>query len=237
MKFENLEVFGFEAALRGMRNPKNSWNKVDSYYDKNNNYIIGPNDLRLAKQLISAGPEHRKFLRQIVIWVDITAPLFWWKEADQYKVGTTTNSQSTMHKITSKPITLDCFELSDYDENLIVDKVDQSDLTEVGKEIGFIDHWHLDMFTESLINKLEDLRQMYLKTKDKRYWKELIRWLPESWLQMRTITLNYEIAYNMYRQRKNHKLIEWSGENDSMIKFLESLPYFKEFFLDLESES
>ena len=139
MKFENLEVFGFEAALRGMRNPKNSWNKVDSYYDKNNNYIIGPNDLRLAKQLISAGPEHRKFLRQIVIWVDITAPLFWWKEADQYKVGTTTNSQSTMHKITSKPITLDCFELSDYDENLIVDKVDQSDLTEVGKEIGFID--------------------------------------------------------------------------------------------------
>ena len=109
MKFENTEVWGFEHALRGLRNPKNSWNKSDSYYDDNNNFVIGENDMKLAQSLIKAGSEHRKFMRQIFVSVDITAPLYWWKEFDTYKVGTVANSTSTMHKLATTPITLDCF--------------------------------------------------------------------------------------------------------------------------------
>ena len=281
MKFENIKVYNFENALRGMRNPKNSWNLSDSYFglinidDDEHDYevaeewvqkkfpnypsdadnealmaqeeydrwlldngileinfdhqlanvaFIGPNDMKLAKALINGGSEHRKFLRQIMVTVDITAPLFWWKEFDTYKVGTTANSTSTMHKLTSKPITLDCFEIDDYCSDIPVEKVDQSAV--VNPE--FVDHWHMDMFTEDLINKLEDLRQAYLKTKDKRYWKELVRWLPESWLQTRTVTMNYENIRNMYFQRKNHKLTEWSK---SFIKWVESLPYAKELIM------
>ena len=291
MKFENIKVYNFENALRGMRNPKNSWNLSDSYfglinidddehdyevaeewvqkkfpnypsdadnesimaqeeYDRwllNNGILeinfdhqlanvafIGPNDMKLAKALINGGPEHRKFLRQIMVTVDITAPLFWFKEFDTYKVGTTANSTSTMHKLTSKPITLDCFEIDDYCNDLPVEKVDQSAV--VNPE--FVDHWHMDMFTEDLINKLEDLRQAYLKTKDKRYWKELVRWLPESWLQTRTVTMNYENILAMVHQRGHHKLTEWSGDgeefiNESFIKFAHSLPYSDDFiFID-----
>lgn len=192
MKFEKTEVMGFKGALRGMRNPMNSWDKSDSHYgyyqcnvcDHNhlcdkcitsdeNNYaieapIIGENDMKLAKKLIKAGTEHRKFMRQIFVSVDITAPLYWWKEFDTYKVGTVANSTSTMHKLASTPITLDCFEIDDYDDSIFTNP----------EEINY------------LIQFLEGLRQKYLTTKDKRYWKELIRWLPEqSHLIMKTYLL------------------------------------------------
>lgn len=213
MKFEHTQVFNFEGALRGMRNPKNSWDKSDSYYqlscvDVPTNYIIGEKDMKLAQQLIKAGSEHRKFLRQIFVSVDITAPLYWYKEFDTYKVGTTANSTSTMHKITSKEITLDCFEIGDYSPSLIL-----------------IDETLLEANVKLHIDFLEQLRLLFLQTKDKRYWKELIRWLPESWLQTRTITLNYENILSIIHQRKNHKLDEWSKD---FINWAKSLPYAKE---------
>ena len=217
MKFENTEVWGFEHSLRGMRNPLNSHIKSDSYYD-NDNYVIGENDFGLAQRLIKAGNEHRKFMRQIFVSVDITAPLYWWKEFDTYKVGTVANSTSTMHKLATTPITLDCFEIVDYDRNLSL-----ADNPEDDNELN-----HISAFEEDVIMVLENLRQKYLETKDKRYWKELIRFLPESWLQKRTITMNYENIRNMYFQRKNHKLTEWS---ESFIKWVESLPYAEELIM------
>lgn len=217
MKFENTEVWGFEHSLRGMRNPLNSHIKSDSYYD-NDNYAIGENDFGLAQRLIKAGNEHRKFMRQIFVSVDITAPLYWWKEFDTYKVGTVANSTSTMHKLATTPITLDCFEIDDYDRNLSL-----ADNPEDDNELN-----HISAFEEDVIMVLENLRQKYLETKDKRYWKELIRFLPESWLQKRTITMNYENIRNMYFQRKNHKLTEWS---ESFIKWVESLPYAEELIM------
>lgn len=217
MKFENTEVWGFEHSLRGMRNPLNSHIKSDSYYD-NDNYVIGENDFGLAQRLIKAGNEHRKFMRQIFVSVDITAPLYWWKEFDTYKVGTIANSTSTMHKLATTPITLDCFEIDDYDRNLSL-----ADNPEDDNELN-----HISAFEEDVIMVLENLRQKYLETKDKRYWKELIRFLPESWLQKRTITMNYENIRNMYFQRKNHKLTEWS---ESFIKWVESLPYAEELIM------
>lgn len=205
MKFENTEVWGFEHAIRGMRNPMNSWEKSDSgYVDKrfNDQFHIGPHDMELMKTLIKAGPEHRKFLRQIFMSVDITAPLYWWKEFDTYKVGTVANSCSTMHKLKDTPITVDCFEMDDY--------------------CGFFETpW------KNLIALLEQCRKEYNKTKDKRYWKELIRLLPESWLQKRTVTMSYENVANMYSQRMNHKLTEWSKD---FIQWADELPYFKELF-------
>lgn len=217
MKFENTEVWGFEHSLRGMRNPLNSHIKSDSYYD-NDNYVIGENDFGLAQRLIKAGNEHRKFMRQIFVSVDITAPLYWWKEFDTYKVGTVANSTSTMHKLATTQITLDCFEIDDYDRNLSL-----ADNPEDDNELN-----HISAFEEDVIMVLENLRQKYLETKDKRYWKELIRFLPESWLQKRTITMNYENIRNMYFQRKNHKLTEWS---ESFIKWVESLPYAEELIM------
>ena len=214
MKFQNTEVWGFEHAIRGMRNPKNSWNKSDSHsywnYDTfEKSYSIGPNDLKLAQTLINGGSEHRKFLRQIFISVDITAPLYWWKEMDTYKIGTTANSTSTMHKLTSKPITLDCFETDDFNTEL---EYYQGNTTE--------------MLSEIIIEQLEFLRQKYLETKDKKYWKELVRWLPESWLQTRTWSANYEVLYNMVLQRGYHKLkTEWGN---GFIHWCTSLPYAKD---------
>lgn len=203
MKFEDTEVWGFEHAIRGMRNPMNSWEKSDSgYVDKrfNDQFYIGKNDLELMQKLIKAGSEHRKFMRQILVSVDITAPLYWWKEADTYKVGTVSNSCSTMHKLANTPITMDCFEMDDY--------------------CGFFETpWG------NLIALLEQCRKEYNETKDKRYWKELIRLLPESWLQKRTITMNYENILNMYQQRKNHKLTEWSK---SFCDWVKTLPYAEE---------
>ena len=220
MKFQNTETWGFEHALRGMRNPKNSWNKSDSHscwdYDTFENcYFIGPNDMKLAQTLIKGGPEHRKFLRQIFVSVDITAPLYWWKEMDTYKIGTTANSTSTMHKLTSKSITLDCFETDDFNTEL---EYYQSNTT--------------GMLSEIIIEQLEFLRQKYLETKDKKYWKELVRWLPESWLQTRTWTANYEVIRTIVHQRENHKLNEWSGQDDpskdNFIKWAKSLQYAEE---------
>ena len=213
MKFENTEVWGFKHAIRGMRNPLESWNKSDTFINGNcgtdcscencsqtEGIEIGERDLFLMQKLIKAGSEHRKFLRQIFVAVDITAPLYWWKEADTYKVGTVSNSTSTMHKLASTPITMDCFEMGDY--------------------CGFFETpW------KNLIALLEQCRKEYNETKDKRYWKELIRLLPESWLQKRTITMNYENILNMYWQRKKHKLTEWSK---SFCDWVKTLPYAEE---------
>lgn len=212
MKFENTEVWGFEHAIRGMRNPLESWKKSDSFIKSPHNYyVIGPNDMKLMKKLINAGPEHRKFLRQIFISVDITAPLYWWKEFDTYKVGTVADSCSTMHKLKDTPITMDCFEMSGHEDIPMV-------LNAFGKTDDF---WYW------LIEALEYLRQKYLETKDKKYWYELIRMLPESWLQKRTVTMSYENVANMYSQRMNHKLTEWSKD---FIQWADNLPYFKELF-------
>lgn len=209
MKFENTEVFNFDGAIRGARNPLESWSRSDSYFN-NDNFIIGENDLGLMQRLINAaikeGNSHSKFLRQIMVCVDITAPLYWWKEFDTYKVGTVANSTSTMHKMASKPITLDCFETDDYCPEAITSK----------EEIDY------------MIQFLEGLRAKYLDTKDKRYWKELIRWLPEGWLQTRTVTLNYQVLRQMYFDRRNHKLSEW---NNSFVKWIHTLPYAKELIV------
>lgn len=243
MKFENTQVWGFEHALRGMRNAKNSWDKADSQYcystdydcnecstnkncplgmtPDNSGFVIGPNDMKLAQALIKAGSEHRKFMRQIFVSVDITAPLYFFKEFDTYKVGTVANSTSTMHKMASKPITLDCFEIDDFNKDL---KVYDNEPYNIDSTI--------DDCVESIIDMCETLRQRYLETKDKRYWKELIRWLPESWLQTRTVTMNYENLLGMCSkgQRRFHKLTEWS---DSFISWARSLPYSSELiFID-----
>lgn len=236
MKFENIRVYNFENALRGMRNPLASWKKIDSEFgvrprvevpegavithEYENGLCeyakIGPNDMGLAKRLIAGGSEHRKFLRQIFVTVDITAPLFWWKEADTYKVGTVANSTSTMHKLASTPITLDCFELGDY-----------------SPELDMIDDVPLGLRVDSFIDDLEQMRQKYLMTNDKRYWKELVRWLPNGWLQTRTVTMNYENLLSMYHQRRNHKLTEWSID---FINFIKSLPYASDFLIPDEVE-
>ena len=227
MKFENTQVFNFEGALRGMRNPKESWGKSDSEWIPTDEfqdgyrvmkYHIGENDLKLAQSLIKAGSEHRKFMRQIFVSVDITAPLYWWKEFDTYKVGTVSNSCSTMHKLADTPITLDCFELDD-SEKVEIDCLSQ-----------YIEN-NADLW-EYIVTVCEYLRQKYNETKDKRYWKELIRILPESWLQKRTVTMDYEnlLAMCSKGQRRFHKLTEWSK---AFIDWARSLPYAQELiFID-----
>ena len=231
MKFEYTEVFNFQGALRGMRNPKESWDKSDSIFhyavSKNPHAIIsecevvdcvklGPNDIKLAQSLIRAGSEHRKFMRQIFVCVDITAPLYWWKEFDTYKVGTVANSTSTMHKLASTPITIDCFEMDDFEE---------IDVLEYG-DYKFSELW------DSVIQLCEVLRKKYNETKDKKYWKELIRLLPDSWLQRRTVTFDYEnlLAICSKGQRRFHKLTEWSN---AFIDWARSLPYAQQLiFID-----
>jgi len=240
MKFEHTEVFNFEGALRGMRNPLASWHKSDSYWEEKyvqhkhgsysvpeTEYVIGPKDMDLAKRLCNAGPEHRKFLRQIQVCVDITAPLYWWKEFDTYKIGTTANSTSTMHKLASTPITLECFEIDDFDPNLVYYSVPPYSMfdyypTEINNTTG--------MLSEIIIEQLEYLRQKYNETKDKRYWKELVRWLPNGWLQTRTITMNYENLRSICNQRANHKLTEWH----KFIEWAHTLPYAAELIFNEE---
>lgn len=181
---------------------------------------LGPKDLELAQKLILAGPEHCKFMRQIFVSVDITAPIYWWKEFDTYKIGTAANSTSTMHKLTSKPITMECFEINDYDEDLYVPRVDQSNSVE-----GWEDHWHVYSIWDHLIEACEDLRQAINTETNpvtkKALWRELIRVLPEAWLQKRTVTMSYANLRNMYFQRRDHKLIEWHNFCD----WIKSLPY------------
>lgn len=287
MKFEKTWVGNFEGAFRGLRNPKNSWDKSDSFFgvvnldytsedmeiadkwvkafhpdlnwpeeftdegcnlaeeyaDKlikngvlrlNDNddvadlAFIGPQDMKLAQTLIKAGPEHRKFLRQIFVSVDITAPLYWWKEMDTYKVATVANSTSTMHKLTSKPITLESFEIDDFNPEIVYYEIPGAQ-----NDIG--------MFADFMIEQLEFLRQKYLETKDKRYWKELVRWLPNGWLQTRTWTANYETirAICSPGQRRFHKLNEWGGHDDpsknNFIKWARELPYAQYLIFDDEN--
>ena len=205
MKFEHTQVFNFEGAFRGLRNPLNSWDRSDSKI-KYGNFIIGQKDIKLAQKLIKAGPEHRKFMRQIFVSVDITAPIYWWKEASTYKIGTTANSTSTMHKLKDTPITIDCFETGDFNPDL-----------------RYYDFNTTGMLSEIIIEQLEYLRLKYLETEDDRYWKELVRWLPMGWLQTRTWTANYEILHSMVLQRGWHKLKEeW---RNSFIKWCTTLPY------------
>ena len=243
MKFENTEIWGFAHALRGMRNPKESWDKFDSglktienrcygmfgYTETSTEFVIGKNDLKLAQDLIKAGSEHRKFMRQIFVSVDITAPLYWWKEFDTYKVGTVANSTSTMNKLASTSITKECFEMDDFD-NFDCDFIRRGNVFDYFQ----IENVRFDNETiwEEFCVILEFLRQKYLETKDKRYWKELIRLLPESWLQKRTVTMNYEnlLAMCSKGQRRFHKLTEWSK---SFIDWSRSLPYAQELiFID-----
>ena len=218
MKVENIETFNWLGAMRAMRNPMNSWDKNDSFImELTGKPVLGPNDLDLAKRLVAAGSEHRKFMRQIGINFDLTAPLYFWKEYDTYKVGTVANSTSTMHKLASTPITIDCFETDDMVDDLKVFDNEPYNIDETVKDV-----W------EGIINACETLRQRYLETKDIRYWKELVRLLPEGWLQTRTCTLNYEVLRTMYHQRKTHKLQEWRD----FCKVIETLPYAKELIIN-----
>ena len=198
----NTEVMNFKNAMRGARNPMNSWDRSDSYFDENGKYILGENDLSLAVRLRKAGSDHRKFLRQIFVSMDITAPMYWWKEFDTYKVGTVANSTSTMHKITSAPFSLSQFSC---------DKMDGAAL-DVMKYV---------------IEELEKLRLRFLETKDKQIWYDIIQLLPSSYDQMRTCTLNYENLINIYHARKNHKLDEWH----ILCDHIRSLPYAEELIV------
>ena len=217
MKFENTEVYGFKRALKGMRNPLESWRKNDTV-EENGKVVIGENDLDLAQRLIKSGSEHRKFMRQIFVSVDITAPLYWWKEFDTYKVGTTANSTSTMHKLATTPITDECFEMDDYDAVIMLDE-------------GIVE---TETLWNNIIFTLEGMRQVYLRTKDKRVWKEMIRLLPSSWQQTRTVTMTYEnlLAMCSKGQRRFHKLTEWSK---SFIDWARTLPYAQELIFPDEA--
>jgi hypothetical protein len=214
IRIDNTEVFGWESAIRGMRNPMNSWDKSDSNYDYEHPWClgdlyieipvcIGPNDLALMKKLVNAGSDHSKFMRMINVTADITAPLYWWKEYDTYKVGTVANSCSTMHKIHDGEFTLDDFS--------------HEHLT---------DHFATDL--KCTILSLNYARKKFLETKDKTYWWQMIQLLPSSYNQKRTVQLNYAVLSNMYHSRKSHKLDEWR----TFCKWVESLPYAKELICD-----
>lgn len=206
IKIEKAETYGWEAAIRGMRNPMNSWDKIDSKWDgfgEADGFSIGNNDIALMKKLCKAGTDHRKFMRMIAVYVDVTAPLYWWKEYDTYKVGTVVNSCSTMHKIHEKEFTFEDFSYdklySDYD----------------AEDLGSIELLNL------IITALNRYRERYLQTKDKDDWYQIIQLLPSSYNQKRTLMLNYEVLANIYKSRKNHKLDEWR----TFCEWIETLPY------------
>lgn len=208
IKLERTSVMNFENAMRGARNPLNSWARMDSAYDEDGTYVLGPNDLGLAKRLRNAGSgDHRKYLRQIFVSVDITAPLYWWKEYDTYKVGTVANSTSTMHKIHSKP-----FELDDFSHDYMTPET--------------------LAYMETVVAYMEQIRLRFIETKNKEDWYDMIQLLPTSYNQMRTCTMDYENLINMYFARRNHKLAEWHTFCD----WIESLPYAKELILAKEDE-
>ena len=232
IKIENVEVLGWEAAIRGMRNPMNSWEKSDSGFGCGNDkeyfcencsnlfhctsqtktYNIGSNDLKLMRTLCKAGSDHRKFMRMINVSVDITAPLYWWKEFDTYKIGTVANSCSTMHKIHAKEFTLDDFS----HEHLITG---ETPLVEGGADAP--EPPNAIWLIHRTIQTLNQYRDLYLQTKDKKYWWQMIQLLPSSYNQTRTVMLNYEVLVNIYKSRKNHKLDEWV----EFCKWIENLPY------------
>lgn len=210
IKIENIDVYGFEAAIRGARNPMNSWDRMDSYYEFGR-FQIGEDDYDLLRRLTIAGPEHRKWNRMVTVTMDITAPLYWWKEYDTYKVGTVANSCSTMHKIHEKEFTLDDFS---YDQ-LVLEK---SGWIEDDKGYKWTD---AITTLETTKNVLNAYRYQYLKTKDKKYWWQMIQLLPTSYNQKRTVHLNYEVLSTIYHQRRHHKLNEWVEFCDT----IKTLPY------------
>ena len=198
IKIENIDVYGWDAAIRGARNPMNSWDRMDSCYN-NGEFEIGENDYKLLKNLTIAGPEHRKWNRMVTVTMDITAPLYWWKEYDTYKVGTVANSCSTMHKIQAKE-----FELDDFSR----DHLYEEENGWIEDEYGY--KWCCaPTCLETTINTLNAYRYQYNKTKDKKYWWQMIQLLPSSYNQKRTVHLNYEVLGTMYHQRRHHKLDEW----------------------------
>ena len=215
IKVEAIEVFGIEGAMRGMRNPLNSWDKADTTVS-DDILEIGENDLNLATRLIKAGTEHRKFLRMIHVQMDVIAPLYWWKEADTYKVGTTTNSCSTMHKIAAKEFTLD-----DFSHEHLID--DQNDFENENGQISS----YKDFLYYDVLDVLNTARRQYLETKDKKYWWQMIQLLPSSYNQRRTWDMSMETLLSILHQRKNHKLDEWNEFRDIC---LEQVPYLKEFY-------
>lgn len=228
IKIENTEVLGWGAAIRGMRNPMNSWDKSDScrchvlnelshknesyrcagckneFVSRPNCFVIGPNDYDLMLKLRNAGTDHCKFMRMIVVYVDIMAPLYWWKEFDTYKVGTVANSCSTMHKITEKK-----FERDDFSHEHL-------SCIDIGGGVGS-PYWHL----QQTIVMLNECLNLYLKTEDKKYWWQMIQLLPSSYNQKRTVMLNYEVLANIYKSRQNHKLDEWH----TLCDWIKGLPY------------
>lgn len=227
LKIENTEIVGWEAAIRGMRNPMNSWEKSDSHscgtcgdcdicIDYDNcpygydylKIIVGPNDLDLMTRLRNAGTDHRKFMRMIAVYADITAPLYWWKEFDTYKVGTVANSCSTMHKIHDKEF---------YEEDFSFERIMSGYEEYEGDDAMNTAYCSM----QNVISALNRLRYMYKITKDKKYWYAMIQLLPSSYNQKRTVMLNYEVLANIYKSRKNHKLDEWHV----LCNWIESLPY------------
>lgn len=221
IEIKNTEIFGWEAAIRGMRNPMNSWEKSDSHYEPvehgnefiTDKYVIGTNDLSLMKKLVASGTDHRKFMRMITVQMDVLAPRYWWEQFATYRVGVTMNSCSTMHKIHTKEFTLDDFS-HEHLKNFN----------------GFKDtaHGHETALFENgfrmTIADLNTARKLYLQTGDKQYWWQMIQLLPQSYNQKRTVMLNYEVLLNIYKSRKNHKLDEWH----TFCGWIESLPYMKE---------
>lgn len=205
IKLERTSVMNLENAMRGARNPLNSWDRSDSFYNEKGEYVLGPNDLDLGRRLVRAGSDHRKFIRQIFVSVDITAPLYWWKEFDTYKVGTVANSTSTMHKIHAKPIV---------PEDFSFDKLTPES----------------EKFARTMVDYIESVRLKYMENKDKEYWWDLIQLLPSSYNQMRTCTMNYENLVNMHAARRNHKLDEWHV----FCGWIESLPYAEDFIIKQE---
>ena len=205
---DRISVMNMENAIRGARNPMNSWAKMDSYYDEKGNFILGENDLSLASRLAVAGSDHRKFLRQIFVTMDINAPLYWWKEFDTYKVGTVANSCSTMHKIQAKEFTRE-----DFSSDRLTDGA-----------FAVLD---------GVIEFLEKERLLFLESKDKEHWHNMIQLLPSSFNQLRTVSLNYEVLINVYYARRHHKLAEWH----TLCAAIESLPYAKELILVKEEKN
>ena len=192
----------FDNAIRGARNPLNSWARMDSYYDEDGNFVMGENDLSLATRLAKAGSDHRKYLRQVMVSMDITAPLYWWKEFDTYKVGTVANSTSTMHKIQAKEFTREDFSCDRMSEDCLA-------------------------ALDAVIAYLEGERVRFVETKEKQHWHNMIQLLPSSYNQMRTVTMNYEVLINIYYARRTHKLAEWHV----LCEAIENLPYAKELIL------
>ena len=237
IKIEEIETYGWEAAIRGMRNPMNSWDKSDSgicykeitchscnenrnncaYNLEYDGFVIGDNDLDLMKRLRNAGTDHRKYMRMISVYCDITAPLYWWKEFDTYKVGTVANSCSTMHKIHAKRFSVDDFSREHIWEDINYDHP-RTQLVGTEDNPVCLDDVQILIYTVGVLN---ECRELYLNTKDKRYWYKMIQLLPSSYNQKRTVMLNYEVLTNIYESRKNHKLDEWHDFCD----WIETLPY------------